>query len=214
MTGRCGNCMINRINWGIITISVTNSFKRGHLTPDCSVDLFAEMNDMKCSNPRITSMCCCSVLQFASRAFMPTSSLFSTYWCKLSATLPQSIKGTRAHHHYPCASCCMEKAATVSFPLVFNFPHCSNIFLPAFFPVKLLLSQQVSATFPQSIKGTIACRHHPHWWVVWRRQWWWFFLLFVFSPLFKFMSLNSVPASLAMITLTIPWKRFQHRILE
>ena len=106
----------------------------------------------------------------------------------MPATLPQPVKGTRALHHHPCASCCVEKEVTVSFPLVFNLSPLFQFFSPGIFPVKLLFSRQVSATLPQTIKGTIACWHHPRWWVVWRRGWWWLFLLFAFPHCLNFFS--------------------------
>ncbi len=49
----------------------------------------------------------------------------------MPATLPQSIKGKRSHHHHPCATCCVEKMLMVSFPLLlfFSFQIFLSIYL-------------------------------------------------------------------------------------
>ena len=71
----------------------------------------------------------------------------------MSAALP--LKGTRSHHHHPCAPCCVEKMVTVSVPL-FYFFHFNQIFSQ----LNCYLVGR-AATIPQSLKGTRSHHHHP-----------------------------------------------------
>ncbi len=53
--------------------------------------------------------------------FSPHFFQLNCYLVGCAATLPQSLKGTRSHHHHPCTPCCMEKMVTVSVPLFYFF---------------------------------------------------------------------------------------------
>ena len=128
------------------------------------------------------------------KLFSPHFFQLNCFLVSCAATLPQSIKETSACHHHPHVACCVRKPATASFPLVFNFPLCSN-FSHSISYGWIVLQSAASAALPQSIKGATACRHHPWWWVVW--MWWWcIFLLFAFFPTVHFFLTASFPVKL------------------
>jgi hypothetical protein len=54
---------------------------------------------------------------------------------------PQSTRGLRSRHHHSPLAICMEKAATVSFPLAFFFSPLFPIILAAALSIKLLFRQ-------------------------------------------------------------------------
>ena len=95
---------------------------------------------------------------------------------------PQSTRGLRSHHHHFPLAICMEKAATVSFPLAFFFSPLFPIILAAALSIKLLFRQWHSSP-SLSWRGeldpaaAIPCSS-----VAWRRQWRWVCLSLLFSP--------------------------------
>ena len=95
---------------------------------------------------------------------------------------PQSTRGLRSRHHHSPLAICMEKAATVSFPLAFFFSPLFPIILAAALSIKLLFRQWHSSP-SLSWRGeldpaaAIPCSS-----VAWRRQWRWVCLSLLFSP--------------------------------
>ena len=95
---------------------------------------------------------------------------------------PQSTRGLRSHHHHFPLAICMEKAATVSFPLAFFSSPLFPIILAAALSIKLLFRQWHSSP-SLSWRGeldpaaAIPCSS-----VAWRRQWRWVCLSLLFSP--------------------------------
>ena len=95
---------------------------------------------------------------------------------------PQSTRGIRSRHHHSPLAICMEKAATVSFPLSFFFSPLFPIILTAALSIKLLFcrwhgSPSLSWRGGLDPTAAIACS-----WVLWRRQWWWVCVSFLFFP--------------------------------
>ena len=95
---------------------------------------------------------------------------------------PQSTRGLRSRHHHSPLAICMEKAATVSFPLAFFFSPLFPIILTAALSIKLLFRQWHSSP-SLSWRGeldpsaAIPCSS-----VAWRRWRRWVCLSFLFPP--------------------------------
>ena len=95
---------------------------------------------------------------------------------------PQSTRGIKSRHHHSPLAICMEKAATVSFPLFFFFSPPFPIILNAALSIKLFVRRWRS---PPSLgrRGELdPTAAIPCSWFSWRRQWRWVCLLFLFSP--------------------------------
>ena len=104
---------------------------------------------------------------------------------------PQPTRGIRSRHHHSPLAICLEKAATVSFPLAFFFIHYSQLFSPPHYQLNCY------SALPQLTRGIRSRRHHLLLVSWWRRWWRWVCLCFYFPPHHsKFFSRQLFPIKL------------------
>jgi hypothetical protein len=84
---------------------------------------------------------------------------------------PSVSKANKSSCCHPLLTCCMEKAVTVSSPLIEISPPPFNTFLHIFsFQFNCCLVGHASHP-PSANQGNMPPHHHPCQWVAWRRRW-------------------------------------------
>ena len=122
------------------------------------------------------------MVSFLSSLFPPIQHFFSQLFFPIkllslrpAGCLPSVYKSNKCSYCHHLFACRMEKAVTVSSPLIFipTLWHFSQTQFNYY-------SVSCAGCPPSVIEGTRACYHHPHPWGVWRRWWHWVSLLFIF----------------------------------